>query len=98
MLGLSGTLSYARFVYLCICVFVFVYLCMRHFGISVQISLDLELSENIWFVWSKTSYCGENVGCHACGRTTDNGQRTECEDRARILETEFAISVQPVRT
>ena len=23
---------------------------------------------------------------------TDNGQRTECEDRARILETEFAIS------
>ena len=22
---------------------------------------------------------------------TDNGQRTECEDRARILETEFAI-------
>ena len=21
----------------------------------------------------------------------DNGQRTECEDRARILETEFAI-------
>ena len=25
------------------------------------------------------------------GRTTDNGQRTECEDRARILETEFAI-------
>ena len=21
---------------------------------------------------------------------TDNGQRTECEDRARILETEFA--------
>ena len=31
-------------------------------------------------------------------RTTDNSQRTECEDRARILETEFAISVQPVRT
>ena len=27
------------------------------------------------------------------GRTTDNGQRTtECEDRARILETEFGIS------
>ena len=22
---------------------------------------------------------------------TDNGRRTECEDRARILETEFAI-------
>ena len=24
---------------------------------------------------------------------TDNGQRTECEDRARILETEFAKSL-----
>ena len=27
-------------------------------------------------------------GCDACGRT-DNG-RTECEDRARILDAEFA--------
>ena len=59
MLGLSGTMLY-------------LYLCMRHLVISVLISLDQELSENIWFV--------------------DNGQRTtECEDRARILETEFAI-------
>ena len=55
MLGLSGTLSYAVYVSLCLCVFVFVYLCMRHLGISVQISFDLELSENVWFVWSKTS-------------------------------------------
>ena len=53
MLGLSGTLSCALFVYLCICVFVFVYLCMRHLVISVLISLDQVLSENIWFVWSK---------------------------------------------
>ena len=50
-----------------------------------------KLSENIWFVWSKMSYSGDMEGCHACARTTD-GQRTECEDRARILETEFAIS------
>ena len=48
-------LCICAFVYLCICVFVFVYLCMRHLGISVLISSDLELSENIWFVWSKTS-------------------------------------------
>ena len=27
--------------------------------ISVLISLDQELSENVWFVWSKTSYCGD---------------------------------------
>ena len=44
-----------------------------------------KLSENIWFVWSKMSYNGDMDGCHACARTT------ECEDRARILETEFAI-------
>ena len=56
MLGLSGTVAYAVFVY---CVFVFVYLCMRHLVISVLISLDQELSENVWFVWSKTSYSGD---------------------------------------
>ena len=48
-----------------------------------------QLSENIWFVWSKMSYSGDMEGCHACPRT-DNGQRMECEDRARILEAEFA--------
>ena len=66
-------LALRHMLYLCICVFVFVYLCMRHLEISVLISLDQELSENIWFVWSKTSYCGENVGCHACGRRTTDG-------------------------
>ena len=24
------------------------------------------LSENIWFIWLKTSRSGENVGCHDC--------------------------------
>ena len=52
MMGLYGTVN---MLYLCICVFVFVYLCMRHLVISVLISLDQELSENVWFVWSKTS-------------------------------------------
>ena len=55
MLGLSGTSAYTIFVYLCICVFVFVYFCMRHLVISVKISLGQELSENVLFVWSKTS-------------------------------------------
>ena len=48
-----------------------------------------KLSENIWFVWSKMSCSGDMEGCYACAHT-DNA-RTECEDRARILETEFAI-------
>ena len=90
MLGLYGTLSYAVYVYLCICVSVFVYLCMRHMVISVLISLDQVPSENIWFVWSKSSFSGDKKGCDARGRRTD-GRTTECEDRARILETEFAI-------
>ena len=49
-------LALSHLLYLCICVFVFVYLCMRHLVISVLISWEQELSENIWFVWSKTSY------------------------------------------
>ena len=62
-MGLYGTVN---MLYLCICVFVFVYLCMRHLVISVLISLDQELSENIWFVWSRTCYKGEKLRCHAC--------------------------------
>ena len=85
MFCLCATLTKAVFVYLCICVFVF----------GSQVSgggwVDSgchKLSENIWFVWSKMSYSGDMEGCHACART--DGRTTECEDRARILETEFA--------
>ena len=60
-------LALRHMLYLCICVFVFVYLCMRHFVISVLISLDQELSENIRFVWSKTSYSGDKWRCHHGG-------------------------------
>ena len=51
---------------------------MRHLIISALISLDQELSENIWFVWSKTSYSGD---------VTDAGQRqtTTSEDTATQL-------------
>ena len=55
-MGLYGTVN---MLYLCICVFVFVHFCMRRLVISVLISLDQELSENVWFVWSKTSYSGD---------------------------------------
>ena len=74
-----------------------------------------QLSENIWFVWSKMSNIGDMERCHVCGRncicvfvfgfcglkchiveilrdvTLVHDRRTECEDRARILETEFAM-------
>ena len=76
MLGLSGTFLYAVCVYLCICVSVFVYLCMTHMVISVLISLDQELSENVWFVWSKPSYSGDKWRCHggATDGPTDKGK------------------------
>ena len=46
-----------------------------------------KLSENIWFMWSKRSYSGDKRGV----TLVDNGRRTmECEDRARLLETESA--------
>ena len=53
-----------------------------------------KFSENIWLVWSKRSYSGDKVGCDACGRT-DGRMRInvtdECDDKVRIMETEFAI-------
>ena len=90
-MGLSGTSSYAVFVYLCICVFVFVYLCMRHLVISVLISLDQELSENVWFLWSKTSYSGyvtDAVGTKERRRPTRKDRATQPLDAGRLS---FAI-------
>ena len=38
------------------------------------------LTENIWFVWSETSYSGDERRCYRCG--TMNNERTNIEDRA----------------
>ena len=87
MMGLYGTVN---MLYLCICVFVFVYLCMRHLVISVLISLDQVLSENIWFVWSKPSYSGDKWRCHRC----ETGRwQTTSEDRATQLLICEALSL-----
>ena len=65
--------------YICIQVrkSVFVHLCMRHLVISVLISLDQVLSENIWFVWSKPSYSGESGDVTKAGRRRRRRQTTE---------------------
>ena len=34
---------------------------------------DHILTENIWFVWSKTSYCGDKWRCHRCGTNKGRG-------------------------
>ena len=31
-----------------------------------------ELSENLWFVWSKTSYSGDKWRCYRCGTREDS--------------------------
>ena len=44
-----------------------------------------KLSENIWFVWSKTSYGGDIWKCHAWSRTDTRTDGHTCEYRAIIL-------------
>jgi len=48
---------------------------MRHLVISVLISWDQELSENIWFVWPKTSDSGDVT--MRDGRTTNEQQQVK---------------------
>ena len=57
-------------------------------SVGKSVKMCHKLSENIWFVWSKRSYSGDKVGV--------DGRMTEHEDRARILEPEFAIRIQMI--
>ena len=41
---------------------------------------DHILTENIWFVWSETSYSGDERRCYRCGTTMN--EQTHTEDRA----------------
>ena len=58
----------------------FVYLQVRHPGTLFLRSLYHHLSENIRFVWSKTSYSGDKRRCYQAGQT--NERTTTTEDRA----------------
>ena len=50
---------------------------------------DHILTENIWFVWSKTSYSGDKRRCHYAGRTNGDEQvKIELLSRWK-LEAEF---------
>ena len=91
MLCLCATLTEAS----CICVFVYLYL--GNEGVVVgELVVDVISFQKIF------GLCG--LKCHIMEIWTDvtlddtrttHGQRTtECEDRARILETEFAKSVK----
>ena len=52
------------FVFVCVLVSFSLYLLSRSMS-----SPDDKLSENIWFVWSRTSYGGDKWRCHAWSRT-----------------------------
>ena len=63
MLGLSGTSSYAVFVYLCICICVFVHETLGNISFDI---LGPRAFRKYMVLWSKTSYIGD---------VTDAGQR-----------------------
>ena len=51
---------------------------------------DHILTENIWFVWSETSYSGDERRCHRCGTTNDKRQTVKIELLSQWkLEAEF---------
>ena len=57
-------------VFVCVCVSLSLYLSFCNSSSQSLSSPDDELSENIWFVWSRTSYSGDKWRCHhADGRT-----------------------------
>ena len=60
---------------------------------------DHILTENIWFVWSRTSYSGDKWRCHRCGtdgRTND--ERRTREDRATQPMDCWRLSLAKIRT
>ena len=69
----------------------------RWFRWSRIISLDDMHSENIWFSWSKASNYQEKAICQdgrMDTRTDGHTNRWNCEERAKTLDSEFAISVK----
>ena len=57
---------------ICVCVSLSLYLSFCKSLSRLMLSPDDNLSENIWFVWSRTSYGVDKWRCHhADGRTTE---------------------------
>ena len=59
---------------------------------------DHILTENIWFVWSETSYSGDERRCHGCGTNDERTVKIELLSQWK-LEAEFRnIVMSGVRT
>ena len=57
-------------------------------------SPDDNLSENIWFVWSKTSYRGDKWRCHhADGQTTEQTSEYRATQSMDSVRLSFAIKL-----
>ena len=56
--------------------------------LTLTCSQDHILTENIWFVWSGTSYSGDERRCHGCGTTNNNWIKIELLSQWK-LEAEF---------
>ena len=59
-------------------------------------SPDDKLSENIWFVWSRTSYSGDKWRCHhADGRT--NKQTSENRATQSLDSVRLSFAIDPIK-
>ena len=77
-MGLLSTLSFSLSLslYLSLCVSLYLYLSWM----LLTHCQDHILTENIWFVWSRTSYSGDKGRCYRCGtdvRTDDEQGKIE---------------------
>ena len=88
MLGLSGTLSYAVFAYLCICVCVFVHKTLGNISFDI---LGPRAFRKCMFVWSKTSYSGDMWRCHHAGRTEKHTRKDNATQPLDAGRRSFAI-------
>ena len=59
-----GSRKHFLFVFVCVCVSLSLFLSFCKSSSLSMPSPDDKLSENIWFVWSKTSYDGDKWRCH----------------------------------
>ena len=70
-----GSWKHFVFFFVCVCVSLSLYFC-RSSSWSLS-SPDDKLSENIWFVWSRTSYGGDKWRCHHADRRTNEQVKIE---------------------
>ena len=83
-----GSWKHFVFVFVCVWVSLSLYLSFCKSSSRPMSSPDDKLSENIWFVWSKTSYGGDKWKCHAWTRT-----HRHVNIELEFSETEFAIQI-----